>query len=60
MCSSGIPHVRWRLDRGDILQDGVDETNDTNDGTWDDAVPTVADDYGANKDVDCKRSVQDA
>jgi hypothetical protein len=50
--SVSIAHVRWGLDRGNVLQDGVGKTNDTNEGTRDNAVPAVANSYTTNEDVD--------
>lgn len=49
-----LPHVGRRLDRGNVLEDHVCETDDANNGARDDAVPAVANNYGANEDVDCE------
>lgn len=49
---SDVPHVRRGLDRGNVLQDSVGKTDDTNNGTGNDAVPAVADSYATNENVD--------
>jgi hypothetical protein len=47
-----VPHVRRGLDRRDELQRSVSDTNQANDGTWNDAEPLLANDNGTDEDVD--------
>jgi hypothetical protein len=52
---SDIPHVRRRLNGGDELESSVSDTDDTDKGTWDNAEPLLADNDGADKNVDYVR-----
>ena len=47
-----LPHVRRGLDRGNVFQNGVTETDDADDGTGDNAEPAVTNNHGADENVD--------
>lgn len=47
-----IPHVRWGLNRGNEFQGSIGYADEANNGAWDDSVPALAYDNGANEDVE--------
>lgn len=52
ICGAGnVPHVRWWLDRWDVLQDCVADSYDTNDGTRNDTEPLLTDNDRADENV---------
>jgi len=52
-----VPHVRRRLDRGNVFQDSVGNTDYANYGTGNDAVPAVTNSDASDEDVDYVLSV---
>jgi hypothetical protein len=48
---SDIPHVRRRLDGRDELESSVSDTDDTDKGTWDNTEPLLANNDGADENV---------
>lgn len=49
---SDKPHVRRGLDGGNELQSSISDTDDTDNSTWNNAEPALANDHGADKNVD--------
>jgi hypothetical protein len=47
-----VPHVRGGLDRGNVLQNSVGKTDDTDNGTGYNTVPAVADSHAADENID--------
>ena len=52
-----FPHVGGRLDRGDELEDDVDDASEADDGAGDLGKGVVAKDDGADEEVDCARGL---
>lgn len=48
-----ISHIRRRLNRGNVFEDDVADTNNANDGSGHVLVPAPTDNCRTNEDVDC-------
>lgn len=49
-----VPHVRRRLNRWDVFEDSVADTDYSNDRSRNEAEPPRSNDDGTNEDVNCE------